>query len=1183
MIIGMDYINKYNLNINVKRQVITIESNQSLVEVPIIRPTKSIKIPVFSSNTISFTPYSKRTAFVSIPISSVSLSFTPLSSLKHYVFAINKADALNFRNYCSYINIANMSLNPKVIKKGACLGHLSYYPSFQGTRIFRSSLYRPFGTTRKTGTTPAFGHSVHIGDSNHHSLNSCYTITPHSNHAKHYLRNVNSSSSLVNPVVQDHINSLVNKVQDKQQKLKLHALLSNFQRTFDTTKHNIARTSIPHVINTIPHSPPASRSYPQPDKEEMMYQLVQEFLDASLISESASPYAAPAMLIKKKDASFRFVVDYKRLNAITIKDSYPLPNMEDTIQKLGKGFSYFSKLDLKSGFYQIPINQCDKEKTAFITPFGLYQFNVLPMGLRNSPPTFQKVMTETLKSCRQFCLVYLDDIIVFSKSFSEHMEHLKLVFLALQDKNLVLNPPKCELAVQQIDYLGHTINKNCIMPMKEKIDTILQIQEPRTLAQANRFLGSLGWYRKFLPHFADVAAPIHTVTNLTKPNRRKFKWQKTQSDAFHQLKQMLITEPLFLHYPVDDLPLILTTDASDIGIGGVLQQEVKGQLHNLYYYSQVMTPCERKYSAIEKEALAIYKCLNRMRSFVLGRNIIIRTDHCPLCSIMQKTIKNARVNRITHLIQEYNIDKVVHIRGRYNCLPDYLSRYSKEQYDDLFDIEYGLASKNYQKSSTVTSYNSKNNNKLTSDLLLSSKHQDIVAAMTLRPRKNQVHYREESIPNSHRDYDDVLDLSHKHQGKDTYQISQNYFDTAKLKFEQDLDPKIQNIIRNVHSTQSQPTFILQDDILYKVLSNSKRSNEKCQVIYLPSSMIDSLLKACHDDPMTGAHFSTDRMYYKILNLFWWPGMKSSIQDYVKSCQLCKQFNISRNRKYGHLRSIPQPEGPFALVGIDYCGPLPITPRDNQYVLVVTDYFTRYITAIALPNCTAVTTAQALFNEYFCKFGIPSIILSDQGTHFQNTLMANLQKLIGYNHIYSTSYHPQTNGVVERFNATFVAQIAKLQCSQHNNWDEFLQPVVFAYNTGIHKSIKFSPYELLYGRAARLPIHPQPTHFIFNKPNDYFEQLRKTLRIFHQASKDNLRLQQQHSKIYYDRNRLNPQLSLGDRVLTRIHNSRGKLDPRFSSIPKVVVEIHHPVYVVEDEYTHEKSQVHISDLRPILSR
>ncbi|CAF4448439.1 unnamed protein product, partial [Rotaria magnacalcarata] len=198
-----------------------------------------------------------------------------------------------------------------------------------------------------------------------------------------------------------------------------------FHTAFDATKHNIARTRIHHVINTIPHSPPASRPYPQPDTEEAMYKLIQEFLKAGLITASHSPYAAPAILVKKKDKSFRLVVDYKRLNAITIKDSSPLPNMEDTIQKLGKGFSYFSKLDLKSGFYQIPINNSDKEKTAFVTPFGLYQFNVLPMDLRNSPPTFQKVMTDTLKACRHFCLVYLDDIIVFSRSFSDHLDHLK--------------------------------------------------------------------------------------------------------------------------------------------------------------------------------------------------------------------------------------------------------------------------------------------------------------------------------------------------------------------------------------------------------------------------------------------------------------------------------------------------------------------------------------------------------------------------------------------------------------------------------------------------------------------------------------------------------------------------------------------------------------------------------------
>ncbi|CAF4618796.1 unnamed protein product [Rotaria magnacalcarata] len=670
---------------------------------------------------------------------------------------------------------------------------------------------------------------------------------------------------------------------------------------------------------------------------------MQEFLKAGLISESHSPYAAPAILVKKKDGSYRFVVDYKKLNLITIKDSSPLPNMEDTIRKLGQCYNYFSKLDLKSGFYQIPINNADKAKTAFVTPFGLYQFNVLPMGLKNSPPTFQKVMTDTLKSCRKFSLVYLDDIIVFSKSFDEHLYHLERVLLALQTKHLILNPPKCVFATNQIDYLGHTISQRHITPMKEKIEAILQIKEPRSLAQANKFIGALSWYRKFIPHFATIAAPIHAVTNLTKDKRHKFKWNYAQSKAFHDLKRMLITEPLFLHYPVEDVSLMLTTDASGIGIGGVLQQEVNGEVHNLYYHSQLMTPCERKYSAIEKEALAIYKCFARMRTFMLGRNIILRTDHCPLCHIMEKTVRNARVDRITHLIQEFNIDK----------------------------------------------------------------------------------------------------------------------------------------------------------------------------------------------------------------------------------------------KFGHLRPISPPEGPFLLIGIDFCGPLKRTPRENQYVLVITDYFTRHVTAIALPNCAAETTAQALFNEYFCKYGIPAVILSDQGSHFRNQLMDNIKHLIGYNHIYSTPYHPQTNGIVERFNATFIPQISKLQDTQNNNWDEYLQAVVFAYNTGIHKTTKYSPYELLYGHLPRLPITIRPAHFSFAKPNDYFEQLKKTLRIYHQAAKEHIVLQQGNSKNVYDNNRLNPQYKIGDKVLTRIHGNRGKLDPKFSPIPKVIIQVNHPTYVVQDEETHVSSQVHVADLRPIL--
>ncbi|CAF4847954.1 unnamed protein product, partial [Rotaria sp. Silwood2] len=168
--------------------------------------------------------------------------------------------------------------------------------------------------------------------------------------------------------------------------------------------------------------------------------------------------------------------------------------------------------------------------------------------------------------------------------------------------------------------------------MIEKIEAILNMKDPCTLTAANKFIGALSWYRKFIPGFASTTSPIHSVANLTRNNRRKFQWKFAQSQAFQRLKQMLVSEPLFLHYPVDDKPIILTTDASGVGIGGVLQQEVNGKMRNLYYHSQLLTPCERKYRTIEKEALAIFKCINRMRSFLFGRDIIIMTDHCPLCN-----------------------------------------------------------------------------------------------------------------------------------------------------------------------------------------------------------------------------------------------------------------------------------------------------------------------------------------------------------------------------------------------------------------------------------------------------------------------------------------------------------------------------------------------------------------------
>ena len=292
----------------------------------------------------------------------------------------------------------------------------------------------------------------------------------------------------------------------------------------------------------------------------------------------------------------------------------------------------------------------------------------------------------------------------------------------------------------------------------DKIAAILQIPQPTSLVRANKFIGALSWYRKFIPNFATLAAPIHAATNLTKTNRHKFRWKFAQSKAFKDLKALLINQPLFLHFPVDEKPLILTTDASGIGIGSVLQQEIDGQLYNLYYHSQLMTACERKYSIIEKEALAIYKCFVRMRPMLLGRSIIIMTDYCPLCHITEKTVKNARVDRITHLIQDYNIDQVIHIKGHENCLPDYLSRYSFDKEDELNDIEYGLGSKLTSLSSTHLSNIEVSNESLSTD----KKPSNILATMVLQshlhkppilPANKTMNNKPESHTNSNNNID----------------------------------------------------------------------------------------------------------------------------------------------------------------------------------------------------------------------------------------------------------------------------------------------------------------------------------------------------------------------------------------------------------------------------------------------
>ncbi len=1154
LILGMDFMLAFHAIIDVPSQNFSIQVANQRVIIPVDDPIRRPLVPIHASSFTFIPPQSSVDVPVSSPVSCLSGYFIPISTFLEHPSLSSSQTTITIQHHSSSLRVSNLSSVPQHIPPYFCFGYLlsnhahhqSYFDQLsalcrrQNDKKNRQLLSCATASSKPSPLLPV----------------PCTTIAP-------------VTKSSLSSQLQQTMELFVQHLIDPHQHHQLSSLLTQYSQLFDNSRHNLSDIVIENVFNTVPHTPPAFRPHRNPHTRDETQRLLDEFLSAGLIQESNSPYAAPAFIVPRKDnRPGRLVVDYRALNKITIPDASPLPHAEDLLQELGKGYQYFSKLDLKSGYHQFRIPPADRAKTAFVVSQGHYEFLVLSMGPQNAPAGFQKTMCRVMKPCRGFCQVFLDDIILYSRTFDDHIRHLQLAFATLAAAKLVLNVSKCELAVEKVVVLGHTISATSITPTIDAIQAILDLPEPRTLKQANKFLGGLAYYRKFVPHFAALAEPIHKITNLTTARRHLFQWTNEQSNAFHALKQALTTAPLFLRFPVEGFPLHLATDASGLATGGVLYQDINDQRHNLFYHSKVLSSVEQKYSVPEKEALAIFHCLQRMRALILGQTVYIHTDHCPICGMLQKPVNNRRIERVANLIQEYQIAEMKHIDGKSNCLADFLSR----PFDDpLFDVPYGLESKlpidnvsaNFSIHPTAQ-----------------------VSAMTLRPRHKPTPL---SAPTDYETNsttsDDASITSSTSSVSFTTAPSPNAFDASTLAHAQQQDFEIRRIYRQLKDrtvpSSLTSSFTIRNNILHKLIPLTSTSTRTLAVPYLPSSMVKSLLVATHDDPYQGGHFSVDKMFSKLRSRYWWPRMRHTIKQHVRACTPCQQYNCNRQKSFGHLHPVSPTAVPFYIIGMDYCGPFVTSSNDNKYVLVVTDLFTRFVTATAVPSNTAAITALTLFRHIFCRYGVCSTLITDQGTHFNNQLMNAFQHLLGYTHIFSTPYHPQSNGIVERFNSSMVLQVSKLQHQHHNNWDDYLDAVVFAYNTSQHKTTKFSPFELLFGRSPLLPIDSPPRTFSFDRPNDHFVHLKKILDVYHHQAKTNILAQQSSTKIRYDRRRGDPHYQRGDRVFTKIFSGRTKLDPRYSADPQLVVHANHPTYIVRHLVTGVDRSFHVADLRPVV--
>ncbi len=464
----------------------------------------------------------------------------------------------------------------------------------------------------------------------------------------------------------------------------------------DLKSHSVFREELGHCVVGDPlkiettGGPIRQRPYRQPlTKRRVVEEELEKMLALGVIRPSTSEWASPITLVPKKDGSVRFCVDYRRVNALTRKDGYPLPHIQEIFDLLG-GSRYFTTLDVRSGYWQCDLDESSIPKSAFVCHRGLYEWVRIPFGLANAPGQFQRLMDVILGDLiGRTCMVYIDDIVIFSRSPEEHRQHVEEVLERINAAGMTLKLPKCSFGQSEVKLLGYTINGSGIAPQEEKTEAIRNLPVPTKVRDVRAFLGMAGYYRQCVPAFADIAAPL---VRLTRKNA-KFTWDDACQAAFDMLKEKLVSADVMI-YPDKDKPYILHTDASDFAVGAILTQDVNGLDRHIQYVSKALTESQRKWPAITKEAYAIVFALQKLRPYLQGARFTVWTDHKPLKSLFSCEIKNSMVQRWAMQISEFGCD-IQYRKGAHNVRADMLSRI-RPRTEEIAGIGQILAGANYR-------------------------------------------------------------------------------------------------------------------------------------------------------------------------------------------------------------------------------------------------------------------------------------------------------------------------------------------------------------------------------------------------------------------------------------------------------------------------------------------------------
>jgi RNase H-like domain found in reverse transcriptase/Reverse transcriptase (RNA-dependent DNA polymerase)/Integrase zinc binding domain/Chromo (CHRromatin Organisation MOdifier) domain/Retroviral aspartyl protease/Integrase core domain len=843
-----------------------------------------------------------------------------------------------------------------------------------------------------------------------------------------------------------------------------------------------------HAIPLLPNAQPQFRPMyrlSQLERREVERQIA-ELLKKGWIEPSISPWGAPILFAPKKDGGLRMCVDYRALNKLTIKNRCPLPRIDDMFDQL-HGARVFSSIDLASGYHQVLIPPEDAPKTAFRTHLGHFQYKVLSFGLTNAPATFQTTMNQIFRTVLgKFVLVYLDDILVFSRSMDEHLDHLHQVLQLLREQKFYARLDKCRFAKPELEYLGHLIGAKGIRVDPRKVECVQEWPRPLNVHELRSFLGLSNYFRRFILGYSSLVSPL---TDLTK-STSTWAWTKDCEEAFVQVKKHLTEAPL-LQFPDFSQPFEVVCDASLVGVGGVLMQDG----HPLAFESRKLSPAEKNYSTSEQELLAVVHAMRTWRCYLEGGECTVITDHNPNTFLKEQVNLSRRQARWSEFLERFNYHWEYR-PGRINVA------------DPLSRNPVRLAILTRQATRTKRALDAAASSKQTTTGLIAARSG---VSPTRAPQQLQPHGKVRQYPRSH--LGEPLSRSAHLEMQFTeleQRIRAGYLTDPRFKDDQ----------------WTQKELLSHDGLWY--------SRAKPNVIAVPNvkEIKQDIMRELHDCPYSG-HVGETKTRKAISRRFWWPGLPKDVTHYVQTCDVCQRNKPSNQKPSGLLVPLAIPEKCWESVSMDFIVQLPLTLAECDAVLVVVDRLSKMTHLIATTtNCTAEETARLFYDNVVKLHGLPRTLVSDRDTRFTSKFWEELCSLCGTRQSMGTAYHPQSDGQTERVNRVLEDMLRHYVNPAQNNWDEQLAGAEFAINNAWHESIKTTPFMLNYGQHPLTPLDlglrrrgrvPAAEAFVTSRQ----DALAKAKACILAA--------QQRQKAYADTKRRDVEFAVGDQVLLSTKN------------------------------------------------